>query len=168
MVADKIERIYQYRVLMATRDQHQIPLDESSRQRLERLSGQLARGVPQLDDRDPYTLLTVPLPVQFIVGGSFGAGVVHNASADGLAIATEEAPPLGVRVLVHVKEPTHGVEYTFPCRVVARVVKGRRSMGVAFEGMPTQSRVGGRRSGVWRSDATPTEARTKKKSRRQA
>jgi hypothetical protein len=157
-MGEKLERIYEYRVLFAKERELQIPLTPQQTSRMQRLREQLPVRVPSVDDRDPYTLLTTPLPVQFIAAGRFGSGTLRNVSAEGLAIATAEAPELDQRIIVHVQEALHGLEYTFPCRVVSRVVKGVTAMGVAFEGVPTQTRLGGRSSGVWRADSTPAPA----------
>jgi len=156
-MGDKLDRIFEYRVLLTKRDELNIPLSASECARLERLKGQLATEVATLDDRDPFTMLATPLPAQFVIDGQFKGGVVRNVSAAGLAVVTAEPPELGRALILHVSEPAHGIEYTFPCRVVSRVLSGVTSIGLAFEGVPTQTRVGGRRSGVWRSDPTPTE-----------
>ncbi len=161
-MGDKLERIFEYRVLHAKERELQIPLTQSESSRLERLRHQLPSRVPSLDDRDPFTLLTTPLPVQFVAAGRFGAGVLRNASAIGLAIATAEPPELGQRLIVHVQEPLHGLEYTFPCRVISRVLKGVTSMGLVFEGVPSHARIGGRSSGVWRSDTVPEAPATER------
>ncbi|HEX2676466.1 MAG TPA: PilZ domain-containing protein [Polyangiales bacterium] len=160
-MGDKLERIFEYRVLYAKERELQIPLSTQEASRLERLRHQLPSRVPSVDDRDPFTLLTTPLPVQFVAAGRFGAGVLRNASAVGLAVATGEPPELGQRLIVHVQEPLHGLEYTFPCRVVSRVVKGITSMGLVFEGVPSQTRIGGRSSGVWRQDTSPMDTSPK-------
>lgn len=156
-MGDKLDRIFEYRVLLTKRDQLSIPLSDDEHVRLERLKSQLAAEVATLDDRDPFTMLATPLPAQFVIDGQFKGGVLRNVSAGGLAVVTADPPELGRVLILHVSEPAHGIEYTFPCRVVSRVVSGVRSMGLAFDGVPTQTRVGGRRSGVWRSDPTPTE-----------
>lgn len=155
-MGEKLDRIFEYRVLCSKERELQIPLSASESSRLERLRNQLPARVPSVDDRDPFTLLTTALPVQFVApGGRFGTGTLRNASAAGLAVATSDPPELGQRLIVHVQEALHGIEYTFPCRVVARVVKGVTSMGLSFEGVPSQTRLGQRTSGVWRSDLTP-------------
>lgn len=157
-MGEKLDRIFEYRVLHAKERELEIPLTASEAARLVRLRGQLLSRVPQVDDRDPFTLLTTALPVQFIApGGRFGSGTLRNASGEGLAVATSEPAELGARVILHVQEALHGIEYTFPCLVIARVVKGVTSMSLAFAGLPSQARMGQRSSGVWRSDATPTQ-----------
>lgn len=155
-MAEKLERIFEFRVLLSKAHELQIPLTAQELARLERLKHQLPTGVPSCDERDPYTLLATPLPAQYVCGGRFGAGTVRNASGGGLAIATAQPPELGQRLIVHVREANHDIEYTFPGRVVVRVIKGITSVGVAFEGVPSQNRVAGRGSGVWRADETPT------------
>jgi hypothetical protein len=157
-MGDKLERIYEYRVLHAKQRELQIPLTVSEQARYGELRSQLPDHVPSLDDRDVYTLLKNPLPAQFVAGGRFGSGTLRNGSAIGFAIATEEEPPaLGQRLILHVQEPAQAIEYTFPCRVVSRVVRGSPSMGVALEGVPSQTRSLGRTSGVWHG--SPTSAR---------
>lgn len=149
----KLERIFEFRVLHAKERDLQIPLTAQEEARLTRLQEQLPSRVPSVDDRDPFTLLTTPLPVNFTQAGKFGSGTLRNASAGGLAVATVELPPeLGQRVIVHVQETLHGLEYSFPCRVISRVVKGVMAMGLVFEGVPSQARIDGKRSGVWRAD----------------
>jgi hypothetical protein len=157
-MGEKLERIFEFRMLFAKERDLQIPLSAQETSRLERLRHELPDRVPSVDERDPYTSLTVPLPVQFVAGGRFGAGVLRNASAAGLAIVTVDPPELSQRLIVHVQEAAYGLEYTFPGRVVSRVVRGVVSMGVAFEGVPSQTRLAGRASGVWRADLTPTQA----------
>jgi PilZ domain len=153
----KLERIFEFRVLHEKKHALQIPLTRQEAIRLERLGQELPMRVPALDDRDPFTQLTTPLQVQFVAAGRIGSGQLRHGSGAGFCIATPEPAELGHRVLVHVQEPVHGVEYTFPCRVVSRVVKGTTAMGVSFDGLPNQARIGTQSSGVWRSDLTPVE-----------
>lgn len=161
-MAGKLERIFEYRVLLAKQGDLQNPLTATEQARLERLAGQLPGGVPSADDRNPYTLLSTPLPVQYIVGGRFGNGTARNATGDGMAIVAQNLPELGQRLILHVKQPQLGTEYTFPGRVISRVVKGVTSMGVAFDGLPTQHQARGRASGVFRTDQTPSERHVRK------
>lgn len=156
-MGEKLARIFEYRVLHAKHRELQIPLTPNEEARLTRLRQQLPDRVPALDERDASTVLAAPLPAHFVAAGHFGSGTVRNASAIGLAIATVEEPPaLGQRLILHVQEPEQAIEYTFPCRVVVRVVKGTASMGVIFEGVPSQA-CSGQNSGVWRSDAFGVE-----------
>lgn len=157
-MGDRLDRIFEYRVLLAKRRELGMALSSQEQARLERLAHQLPGAVPAADDRDPYTLLPQPLPVEFVVHRRASSGTLRNASGAGFAIAAEELPELGARVVVHVREAEHGIEYIFPGTVVSRVVKGATAFGVGFEGLPTQTRLGGRSSGVWRSDPTPTTA----------
>ena len=152
-MGEKLASIFEYRVLVARQRELQIPLSPTEHARLTRLKQQLPHGVPALDERDLTTLLTTPLPGHFVAAGHFGSGTLYNASADGLAIAILGEPPaLGQRLILHAQVPDQAVEYTFPCRVVVRVVKGTPSIGVGFEGVPSQA-CAGQNSGVWRSDA---------------
>jgi hypothetical protein len=159
-MGDKLERIFEYRVLYSKQRDLQIPLTPNEESRLMRLRQQLPDRVPTLDERDAFTVLAAALPAHFVAAGRFGSGTLRNASSLGLAIATFEEPPgLGQRLILHVQEPQNAVEYTFPCRVVVRVVKGTMSMGVVFEGVPTQARAGRNSGGVWRSDIFSAEER---------
>lgn len=157
-MADQLERIYEYRVLYAKQRELQIPLTQEERARALRLRQELPERVPSVDERDAFTVLSPPLSVQYVVSRGFGVGTLCNASANGLAVSTKEEPPgLGQRLLVHVHDAHQGLEYTFPCRVVARVIKSHRSMGLRFEGMPAQTRIGYTSGLRWRSDVFPPE-----------
>jgi hypothetical protein len=157
-MGDKLERIFEFRVLYAKQRELQIPLSLAERERALKLKQELPERVPSVDETDAFTVLPAPIAAQYVVGGHFGAGTLRNASAAGLAIATAEDPPaLGQRLILHVHDSTRGIEYTFPCRVVSRVVKAPASMGVRFEGVPSQSRTGHRTGSVWRSDVFPPE-----------
>jgi hypothetical protein len=159
-MGDKLERIFEYRVLYAKQRELQIPLTRLEQERYGELRSQLPDQVPSLDERDVYTLLKNPLPAQFVAGGRFGSGTLRNGSALGLAISTTEEPPaLGQRLILHVQEPAQAIEYTFPCRVVSRVVKGAPSMGVVFDGVPSQTRSLGRTSGVWHGSPVSNSTR---------
>ncbi len=156
-MAEKLERIFEYRVLLSTARELGIPLSDEESARLDRLGQQLAPGVPPLDDRDPYTLLPEPMPAEYVHAGRFQPCTVHNAAAGGLALVATEPPVLGQRLLLHVRDARRPLEYTFPARVVSRVVRGLSGMSVAFEGLPTQRPLVGRSSGVWPTDErTPT------------
>lgn len=149
-MGEKLERIYEYCVLDAKQREREVPLSGRDLARYAELRRQLPDHLPSWDERDAHTSLKNPLPVQFVAGGRFGSGTLRNGSAVGFAIATEEDPPaLGQRLILHVQEPAQALEYTFPCRVVSRVVAGSLSMGVAFDGVPSQTRSLGRSSGVW-------------------
>jgi hypothetical protein len=156
-MSKKLERIFEYRVLLAKARELAIPLTPDEEARLDRLGQQLPTAVPPLDDRDPYTLVSEPLPAEFVQSGRFQPCTIRNASGGGLALATVDPPVLDQRLLVHARDPRRPVEYTFPARVVSRVVRGVCGMSVAFEGLPTMRTFGGRASGVWSTeDATPT------------
>lgn len=157
-MADKLERLYEYRTLVAKREQLRLPLSPDETARAERLSGRVRQGVPQVDEADPYTLVPQPWQVHVAHGGQSVEGTVPNASGDGMAIQTSNPPPLGSEVVLTVRHPRHGIEYAFPGRVVWRVVQGGPAFGVAFAGAPTESSLGGRRSGVYRADDTPADA----------
>src|SRR5689334_19116457 len=100
-MADKLQRLFEYRALRA---EPPAAHDEQALARIEQLQRQLPQGVPALDERDPYTLLSEPLPVEFAHAGRFRMGVVLNVAADGLAIATSDPPMLGQRISLHVHD----------------------------------------------------------------
>ncbi|HMI89930.1 MAG TPA: hypothetical protein VK509_01140 [Polyangiales bacterium] len=147
-MADKLQRLFEYWVLRSLPPGDDF---EQVQQRLERLQRQLHPGVPTLDERDPYTLLTEPLPVEFAHAGKFRMGNVVNAAADGLAVATSDPPALGQRISLHVHDRNKGSVYAFVGCVVSRVIAGTQGMSVALEGTPKQTRVASNSSGVWRA-----------------
>lgn len=161
-MAKKLERIFEYRVLLSKARELGIPLTPEEEARLDRLGQQLPTSVPPLDDRDPYTMMADPVPAEVVQGGRFQPCTIRNASGGGFALATLEPPPLGQRVLVQVREPQSPVEYTFPAQVVSRVVRGVSGMSVAFEGLPTQRTLGGRTSGVFTTDEHDDQTPTKR------
>jgi hypothetical protein len=158
-MAEKFERIFEYRVLLSKALELHIPLTGEQELRLRRLQQQLPQAVPALDDRDPYTLMPEPLHAEVVCAGRFSGCTLRNASGAGLAMTMPEPPALGQRVLVHVRDPHHSMQYTFPARVVSRVIKGTSGMSVAFEGLPSQAPSTPRSSGVFRAEdeTTPTE-----------
>lgn len=158
---EKLDRIYELRMLLAREGELQIPLNDAESVRLARLERALGRRVPSVDERDSETWLPVPLPIQFTAQGTYGSGIARNVSGGGMAVITSEPPALGQRMVVRVEDQVHGVEYVFPARVISRVVKGLSAMGVAFEGVPSQTRLGNRNSGIWRNEIP--EATTSKK-----
>lgn len=147
-MADKLQRIFEYRALL-NKAQHRKPgLSADEQQRFERLHQQLPQAAPTLDGRDSYTAITEPVAVEYAhAGGRFVAGVLRNASAGGLAIASPEPPPLGLPLLIHVHDRRNSIAYTFPCRVVSRVLRGVQGFSVEFEGVASQTRLAP--SGVW-------------------
>jgi hypothetical protein len=152
-MGDKLAAIFEYRLLRAKQRDLQIPLTANEEARVKQLRHELPDRVPSVDERDSCTLLAAALPAQFVAAGRFGSGTLCNVSASGLAITTLEEPPgLGQRLIVHVQDTEQFIEYTFPCRVVARIVKGAASMGLRFEGVPSKARIGVRSGAVWRSD----------------
>jgi hypothetical protein len=155
-MAEKLERIFEYRVLLA-----KAGLSAAERTQLEHLGSHIPDVVPALDERDPYTLLIDPLPAEVLDSDGIMPGLVRNAGAGGLALSVSQPPALGRLLAVRVRDPRHPIEYTFPARVVSRVVRGLRGISVAFEGMPLQSPLVGRGSGVWRAafDRRPRDPR---------
>jgi hypothetical protein len=152
-MGDTLARVFEYRVLYAKHRELRIPLTEDEQQRFGMLRRELPTHVPNADERDVFTLLDEPVPAQYVADGEFESGILRNASAIGLAIETTGDPPkLGQRLIVHAQEPEHGVEYVFPCRVIARIVAGTPSMAVVFDGVPSETRALGRSSGVFASD----------------
>jgi hypothetical protein len=155
-MGDNLERIFEFRVLYAKQRDLRIRLTWAEKERFARLQRDLSDRVPSVDDRDPFTVLAAPLTAQFVVSGRFGGGVLRNASAVGLAITTGDEPPeLGRRLILHVHDAVRGIEYTFPCRVVARVVKAPASIGLRFEGMPAQTRRDDQTGSVWPAADAP-------------
>lgn len=156
MASDKLQRIFEYRVLLARKEDLSITLDPEEREHLTRLREQLRTGVPQLDARDVYTLVTDTWPVQMALAGRFVTGTVRNASGGGFAIETADPPALGDTVVLQIASEQQGMEYTFPGTVIWRVVRGTPSVGVAFAGIATKAPIG-RFSGVYAKDETPVE-----------
>jgi hypothetical protein len=149
-MGDTLARVYEYRVLYAKHRDVQIPLTEDEQTRFGMLRRELPTHVPNADERDAFTLLEEPAPAQFVVAGNLQSGILRNASAIGFAIETIDDPPkLGQRLVVHVQDPDRGVEYTFPVRVIARIVAGSPSMSVVFDGVPSETRVRPQVSGVY-------------------
>lgn len=147
-MSQKLEWIFQYRVLLSKTIELHIPLTATEQLCLTRLRAELPAGLPRLDDRDEDTRLAQPLPAEFACSGRFRAARVRNASATGLAIITSEPPPLGEHLLLHVWDPTRSIEYTFPTRVVEPIHDAGatkqydaaiRGVSVAFEGLPLQT-----------------------------
>jgi hypothetical protein len=145
-MAEKLERIFEYRVLLA-----KAGLSADERARMDRLGAQLPDVIPALDDRDPYTLLIDPLPAEILDSDGIMPALLRNAGAGGFALSVSQPPALGRLLAVRLRDPRHPIEYTFPARVMSRVVRGLRGMSVAFEGMPLQSPLVNRGSGVWRA-----------------
>ena len=157
-MGDTLARVYEYRVLYAKHRELQIPLTEEEQTRFGMLRRELPTHVPNADERDVFTLLEEPVPAQFVYAGALQSGILRNASAIGLAIETEDPPKLGQRLVVHVQDPDRGVEYTFPVRVIARVVAGSPSMAADFDGVPSETRSLARASGVYAAeDGAPVE-----------
>jgi len=151
-MADKLQRIFEYRALLGRANKRPPELTPDERGRLERLRAQLPLPVPTLDDRDPYTSLSEPIAVEFArPGGRFTVGVLRNVSAGGFAIDAGDPPPLGQALMIHVHDRPNGLAYAFPGRVVSRVVRGKLGFSVEFEGAPTQTRIATGLSGVWPS-----------------
>jgi len=150
---EKLENIYELRMLVSMKELLSISLSSKEARRLSVLQKQLTMKVPRFDENDSATALDAPLFTQYTTAGGFGSGLIRNISGGGMAILTYDPPPLGQRLIVHVTEQKHGIEYIFPCYVLSRVIKGNTSISVAFEGTPSQLRVGGQGSGVWRKDS---------------
>jgi hypothetical protein len=154
-MCEKLETIYELRMLIAMKEALGIALSSKEERRRSSLQKAIGMKVPRVDENDSETALDPPLFTQFTKAGGFGSGLARNISGGGMAILTVDPPTLGQRLMVHVMEHKHGIEYIFPCCVVARVIKGNTSVSVAFEGTPSQLRIGGQGSGVWQSDSRP-------------
>lgn len=147
-MSEKLDRILEYCDL-ETRLQHGTGLNATERARLDRLRDQMSPGVPSLDERDPYTLLSEPLPAQVITGSRVMTGMLRNVSASGVALSVDAQPPsLSERARVVARDAQHGLEYAFVGTVVSRVVKGTFGMALQLESVPSRLRLGGR-SGVF-------------------
>jgi len=153
-MADKLHRLFEYRALLSTPG-----ATAAETARLQRMRTQLQPGVPALDDRDPYTVLSEPVRVELGIGGRFRTGHVCNAAADGLAIAVEDPPALEQRIHVHIYDRAGGHAYSAFGRVVARVVSGIQGISIALEGAPTQTRLLPRSSGVFRASVDADETK---------
>jgi len=163
-MADKLQRLFEYRALRAEPPSAH---DEQALARIEQLQRQLPQGVPALDERDPYTLLTEPLPVEFAHAGRFRMDVVLNVGTDDLTVVTSDPPMLGQRISLHVHDRAHGAAYVFVGSVVARVVSGEtHGMSVALEGPPRQTRLAKHSSGVWNA-SEPQDDNGQSSSRKQ-
>jgi hypothetical protein len=167
-MADKLQRIFEYRGLLNRAQQRSSALTPDEQQRFERLRQQLPLPVPTLDERDPYTVMPEPLGVEFAhAGGRFVVGTLRNASAGGLAVATPEPPPLGLPLLIHVHDRRNSLAYSFPSRVVSRVLRGTPGFSAEFDGLPSQTRLAAQPSGVWPAvDADEVEAAAARPARR--
>jgi hypothetical protein len=151
-MADKLQRILEYRVLLCRANKRPPELTPDERGRFERLRQQMPVQVPTLDERDPYTSLAEPIAVEFAQpGGHFTVGVLRNVSAGGFAIEAAAPPPLGQALIIHVHDRPNGLAYAFPGRVMSRVVRGKCGFSIEFAGAPTQTRIATGLSGVWPS-----------------
>lgn len=148
----EIDRVYEYRALLALQHAGGRAWGPQEAERIDRLERALPLHLPTVDDPDPRAQLPHALPAHFTVMGEGVIGVVRVMTGMGLCLVTAEPPHLGNRIRVHVADPSHGVEYVFPGRVVARIVRGTTSATVSFTGAPSLARSGGRVSGVWRPD----------------
>jgi len=147
-MSEKLDRIVEYCDL-ETRLLHGTGLFDDERARLDQLRDQLSSQVPSLNERDSYTVLAHPLPAEVITGSSVITAQLRNASAGGVALATDAPPPsLSQRAKVVARDVERGFEYVFAGYVIARVVKGVYGMALQLETTPTRQRLGGR-SGVY-------------------
>ena len=145
-----LEMIYEYQLLRSKEDKLDIELDASERVRLVGLHRLLQGEVPDTRLRR-LARVAVPFPVQFTRPGGFETGEIRNLSGGGFCVATPRPPEAGTQIIMRVAEPSLGVEYVFPCRVVwcQRVGPGR--MGVVIDGVPNRAEIFGDEStGVWR------------------
>jgi hypothetical protein len=157
-MSEKLDRILEYCDL-ETRLLHGTGLLGAERARLDRLRDQMSANVPSLDDRDPYTLLSEPLPAQVITGSRVITGQLRNVSAAGIALSVDAPPPnLSERARIVARDGQRGMEYVFVGVVVSRVMKGGFGMALQLESLPTMLRMGGR-SGVFPRGGM-TDART--------
>lgn len=154
-MVDRLEKLFELRVLWARAHGQRESLLPSEAARLHVLLSAFPPGVPNLDPRDTATTLAQPLPAHLSVSGHFRTAMVHNLAADGLALMTETLPALDQWVTLTIGDPETEFEYLFPCRVAARVLTGHTWLGLRFAGTPAQRRARGLSSGVWGRDAPP-------------
>ncbi|MFW5921578.1 MAG: PilZ domain-containing protein, partial [Polyangiales bacterium] len=104
---------------------------------LERL---LAGERPRAEgDRRRMLRMRCPLPVGFTLAGKFGSGRILDIGGGGMAITTAAPAFVGDEILVHIHDPSDETEHVFPARVVWRRAGDAPAMGVAFEGIPTET-----------------------------
>lgn len=134
-----LDLIHEYQLLRATR-QLQVPLDAAEEARLVALAHML-RGERPHDpgERREMPRLRCPLRAGFTLASKFGSGQVRDISGGGVAIATPTPAQLGDEVLVHIPDAVAETEHIFPARVVWRREGAEGAMGLAFEGIPTET-----------------------------
>jgi len=140
---DVFSLLFEYRLLVG-KEQVGVPLDEHERARLLAAVRLLSGEIPR---RDRRAMPRVPGKVraQFTLPGGFGEGEVLNVSGGGMALATTQLVDLGTRCIVRIARDA--VEYVFPCRVVWSATDPTPGLGMAFDGLPSQTML--RPSGVW-------------------
>lgn len=152
-MVDLFDIIHDYRMLRAKSDSLDIPLDDAERARLAGLERLLRGDVPGADEeRDNRVMprLPSPIPVHFTAPAGFETGRIRNVSGGGMAILTSRPAPIGAHTLIRLIDDDRGVEYLFPARVVWRTGGARPGMGVAFDGLPTRTRIGEQTHVSWR------------------
>lgn len=133
----RLEWIFQYRLLLSKATELHIALSPAEQARLQRLRAQLSGQLPEPGGTAAQTgLLQAPLPAQYVHCGRFHSASVRSATGGGLVLHTEQPPPAGQHLQLHVWDPSHSTEYTFPVRVIDRAGNGIR---VGFEGLPVQT-----------------------------
>jgi len=131
----ELDSIFQYRLLLSKALELHIPLSPAEQLRLERLRGQLSTTIPELDDAaDPDPALDA----EFACEGRFRPARLRGLSGGGLVLATDKPPLPGKHLLVHLWDPSHAIEYSFPTRVIDRTRGPGAGMRVVFEGLPAK------------------------------
>lgn len=145
-----LDMIYEHQRLHSRERKLDIRLEEDERVRLMGLDRLLQGEVP--DERlRHFARVELAMPVQFTRPGGFESGEIRNLSGGGFCVATPRPPEPGTRLVVRIAEPTFGLEYVFPCRVVWRTGRGRPRMGVQLDGVPhCADFFGDEATGVWR------------------
>jgi hypothetical protein len=135
----RLEWIFQYRRLLAKQGELQLLLAPPEQTRLLRLATRLSSEVPDLEDLAPASRLPQPLQAEYVYSGRFHRARVRCATGAGLALESDEAPPPGQHLRLHVWDPSHSTEYVFPVRVIEQIAGPLPGMRVRFEGLPVQS-----------------------------
>ena len=149
-MTDFLDLLFEYRLLRSKRDHLQIALDDHEVTRIHGIENMLRGKSVIADARRSMPRLLCPRSVQFTLPGRFGAGEIANISAGGASISTSELLRVGDRTIVRVAAPETGIEYVFPCRVVWTSDAKLGNVGVAFDGVPSQTQIAKRPSQAFR------------------
>lgn len=149
-MTDFLDLLFEYRLLRSKEEHLQILLDDHEVTRIHGIENML-RGKSVIGDaRRAMPRLMCPRSVQFTMPGRFGAGEIANISGGGAAITTTETLRVGDRTIVRIAAPETGIEYVFPCRVVWTTSARQGNVGIAFDGVPSQTQIAKRPSQAFR------------------